>query len=39
LLIVFIDICFLSLVKFGNFPTSARRSFDPLIPPSPGTHV
>ncbi len=32
--IVFLDICFLSLVKLGNFPISARRSFDPLIPSS-----
>ena len=28
---VFVDICFLSLVELGNFPISARRSFDPLI--------
>jgi hypothetical protein len=29
---VFVDMFFLSLVEFGNFPISARRSFDPLIP-------
>ena len=33
-LIVFLDIFFLSLVELGNFPISARRSFDPLIPSS-----
>ena len=31
---VFVDICFLSLVELGNFPISARRSFDLLIPSS-----
>jgi hypothetical protein len=29
---VFVDMFFLSLVEFGNFPISARRSFDLLIP-------
>jgi hypothetical protein len=29
---VFVDMFFLSLVEFGNFPDSARRSFDLLIP-------
>jgi hypothetical protein len=28
---VLLDICFLSLVELGNFPISARRSFDLLI--------
>jgi hypothetical protein len=37
--IVLLDIFFLSLVELGNFPISARRSFDLLIPFSPGTHV
>ena len=32
--IVLLDICFLSLVELGNFPISARRSFDLLIPSS-----
>jgi hypothetical protein len=36
--IVLLDICFLSLVELGNFPISARRSFDPLIP-SPLAHT
>ena len=36
--IVLLDICFLSLVEFGNFPISARRSFDLLIP-SPLAHT
>jgi hypothetical protein len=36
---VFVDICFLSLVELGNFPISARRSFDPLILFPYGTHV
>jgi hypothetical protein len=38
-LIVLLDIFFLSLVELGNFPISARRSFDLLIPFFPGTHV
>jgi hypothetical protein len=29
---VFVDMFFLSLVEIGNFPISARRSFDLLIP-------
>jgi hypothetical protein len=29
---VFVDMFFLSLVEFGNFPISARRSFNLLIP-------
>jgi hypothetical protein len=29
---VFVDMFFLSLVEFGHFPDSARRSFDLLIP-------
>jgi len=37
--IVFVDICFLSLVELGNFPISARRSFDLLILFPYGTHV
>jgi len=37
--IVLLDICFLSLVKLGNFPISARRSFDLLILFPYGTHV
>ena len=36
---VFVDICFLSLVELGNFPISARRSFDLLILFPYGTHV
>jgi hypothetical protein len=31
-LIVLLDMFFLSLVEFGHFPISARRSFDLLIP-------
>ena len=38
-LIVFLDIFFLSLVELGNFPISARRSFDLLILFPYGTHV
>ena len=38
-LIVFVDICFLSLVELGAFPISARRSFDLLILFPYGTHV
>jgi hypothetical protein len=37
--IVLLDIYFLSLVKLGNFPISARRSFDLLILFPYGTHV
>jgi len=36
---VVFDIFFLSLVRIRNFPTLARRSFDPLIPFPCGTHV
>ena len=38
-LIVFVDICFLSLVRIRNFLNLARRSFDLLIPFPCGTHV
>jgi hypothetical protein len=37
--IVLLDIFFLSLVELGNFPISARRSFDLLILFPYGTHV
>ena len=36
---VVFDIFFLSLVKVRNFPTLARRSFDPLFPFHCGPHV